>query len=128
MPDKTALKNELLKQLWGHINGCMTEKWIENEIRQTEADPNGPFADTGAALKRLLALGASRRDLSLLCRNEAYSAIFETLIDVSESNLSLDEIGGLHEWLLTSDPSDLEGRPGSAPPPPPPMPPGGYGD
>jgi hypothetical protein len=107
----------LLKTLWMGINTWMGEHWIDNGIQEFKAHPDAPFSDTGAALERLLALGASRRDLSLLCRNAAYLATFGTLIDVQESRITIEELLGLHECLLGSDPSGMEGRPGSAPPP-----------
>jgi hypothetical protein len=46
-------------------------------------DPDAPFADVGPALKRLLALGASRQDLSLVCR-------FAVYIDLSTQSITCD--------------------------------------
>ena len=111
--------DKILNTLWEGINAYMAERWIDHELRQAEAHPNAPFADTGHALKRLLALGASRRDLSFLCRHAAYSTTFQTLVDLTEYRFGTQDIGALYEMLLTSDPSGLEGRPGSAPPPKP---------
>src|SRR5687768_3330404 len=95
----------------------MGERWIDSEIRASNRNPEAPFADTGAALNRLLALGASRRDLSLLCRHAAYGATFQTLVDLTEHRLDTQDLGALYEMLLSADPSGLDGRPGSAPPP-----------
>jgi hypothetical protein len=113
--------DELLKTLWENINLYMGERWIDHEIRDSERDPVAPFADTGAALKRLLASGASRRDLSLICRHAAYSTAFQTLVDLTEHRFDTQDFGSLYEMLLSSDPSGLDGRPGSAPPPKPPI-------
>jgi len=113
--------DELLKTLWEGINLFMSERWIDHEIRHTERYPDAPFADTGAALKRLIALGASRRDLSLLCRHAAYSTTFQALVDLTERRFDTQDLGSLYEMLLSSDPSGLDGRPGSAPPPKPPI-------
>lgn len=113
--------DELLKCLWESINLYMGERWIDYEIRQSERRPDAPFADTGAALKRLLALGASRRDLSLLSRHAAYIATYQTLVDLTEHRLDTQDLGELSGLLLSSDPSGLECRPGSAPPPKPPV-------
>jgi hypothetical protein len=119
MSDADKAREELLKTLWEGINSYMAERWIDFEIRRCETSPNEPFADTGAALERLLAVGASRRDLCLLCRHAAYDSTFQTLIEADLSGLTSEELGGIHESLLGSDPSGMEGRPGSAPPPKP---------
>jgi hypothetical protein len=112
-----ATRDEWLKQCWDQtINMAMQEYWIENNIRAFENNPDEPFADVGEALKRLLAQGASRRDLSILVRQAAYEAVFDTLYMLDDPGV--DEEGGLaciHESLLSADPSGLEGRPGSAP-------------
>src|SRR4051812_41590538 len=114
--------DELLRTLWDGINSYMAERWIDFEMRHSRRDPDAPFADTGPALERLLALGASRRDLSLLCRHAAYSTAFQTLVDLTERRFDTQDLGALYEMLLSSDPSGLDARPGSAPLPKPPVP------
>jgi hypothetical protein len=80
-----ASREEFLKQLWRHnINSCMQEHWIDNAIRHSERRPDSPFADLGPALKRLLAVGAARRDLSLVARASAYESVFGTLYALSD--------------------------------------------
>ena len=101
-----------LKQLWFGINMAMEETWIDALI---EKQSDESFADLGPALKRLLALGASRRDLSLICRFAGYTSAFGALYLIDESGIDPADVRGLHQSLLTADPSGLEGRPGSAP-------------
>jgi hypothetical protein len=48
----------------------------------------------------------------LIFRAIAYEAVFATLYSMSDPGLPEDNIG-LHEDLLTSDPSGMEGAPGS---------------
>ena len=75
-----ATREEFLQQAWAEIiNNPMQEHWIENAVRESEKHPDAPFADLGPALKRLLALGAARRDLSLISRFASYEAVFQTL-------------------------------------------------
>ncbi len=97
----------------------MQEEWIDYQISQSERRPDAPFADLGPVLKRLLALGATRRELSLIARFAAYSATFETIYALDDPGIDerddIAEIGVLHESLLMADPSGMEGRPGSAP-------------
>jgi hypothetical protein len=111
-----ATREEFLKEMWhGIINPAMQEHWIDNIIRESEKDPNAPFADLGPALKRLLAAGADRRDLSLIARHAAYEAVFGTLYALSDPGVDDNNVEMMHESLLTADPSGKEGRPGSAP-------------
>jgi hypothetical protein len=78
-------------------------------------DPDSPFADIGPIVARLLALGASRRDLSLLLRFAAYEEAFSVVSLLEDPGLDEEQMDGLHENILGADPSGLEGRPGSAP-------------
>ena len=111
-----ASRDEILKQLWSDaINPCMQEHWIDNMIRESERHPDGPFSDLGPVLKRLLAMGAMPRDLSLIARHSAYEAVFGTLYALSDPGVDDNDVEMLHESLLAADPSGREGRPGSAP-------------
>jgi hypothetical protein len=108
-----ATRDQFLKQCWKNIiNSAMDGHWIDNNIREAERKPDAPFADAGPAIKRLLDLGASRRDLSLILRFGAYEAVFETLSMLDDPGIDGDD-EMLHESLLSADPSGLEGRPGS---------------
>src|SRR5690242_14811245 len=106
-----ATREKFLRQLWNDIiNVPMQEHWIDNLVRSSERNPSAPFSETGIALKRLLALGASRRDLSLLNRFASYEAIFQTLYMFEDPGIDEDDGAMLHESLLSSDPSGKEGR------------------
>ena len=111
-----ATRNEFLKMAWDEIiNSSMQEHWIDNSIRTSERQPNAPFADIGPILNRLLALGATRQELSLLSRAAAYEAVFGTLYALGDPGIDDGEVEMLHESLLSADPSGKEGGPGSAP-------------
>ncbi|MFI8368483.1 hypothetical protein [Streptomyces sp. NPDC085466] len=105
----------LLRSLWrGAIDG-----W---------ADPG--VLEQVAAARRLLDAGADRRDLELLARAVAYEAVFVTVDELdrgADANVSGVDAGwavvetgedgtptgrrlsGLHEDLLTTDPSGRDG-------------------
>jgi hypothetical protein len=117
--NQEAIDN-LLRGVWTGINGYMTERWIEYEIGKTEEFPTAPFADTGAAYRRLLDAGAARRDLALICRKAAFDTAAQLLEDIGPFCEDL----GLAGDLAGYDPSGMEGRPGSAPGPKPPVHPG----
>jgi hypothetical protein len=106
---------ELLEHLWREvINVNLRDAALDNIIASCRRDPDGPFGDTGSALERILAAGASRRDLCLVLRATAYEAVFGTLYALGDPGIDDDQVFGLHEELLTADPSGMEGRPGSA--------------
>lgn len=109
-------------------------EWLGRSVGAAEREPNGMFADAGLAIKRLLALGATREELASIARMVAYDTAFGVVyrIDACEdadyntdagypawtlSEMGRDglptgrSIGGLHEDLLTMDPSGREGRP-----------------
>lgn len=110
-----ATREELLEHLWKEvINAILRDDALDNIVKNCKRDPDGPFGDTGAAIERLLAAGASRGDLRLVLRSMAYEAVFGTLYAFSDPGLEEDDVGTLYEELLTADPSGMEGRPGSA--------------
>jgi len=110
-----ATREELLAHLWHHvINVNMDASALHAAIAVHELTPAEPFADTGAAISRLLALGAQPRDVSLLRRDAAYSAVFQTLYALGDPGVDGDDVFMLFEELLSADPSGLEGRAGSS--------------
>ena len=109
-------REELLAHLWREvININLRDASLDNIVAHCRRDPTGPFGDTGPAIERILAAGASRRDLCLVMRSTAYEAAFGTLYCLSEPGSDPeDDVGTLHEELLMAEPSGTEGRPGSA--------------
>ncbi len=97
-------QKEFLREVWGQIiNSPMLELWIDNVIATAKRHPDAPFADLGAALERMLEKGVSRRDMSLIMRFASYDAVFGLLYMLDDPGV--DDMIGLHESLLTADPS-----------------------
>jgi hypothetical protein len=117
-------QEELLQRLWSRINSHVTpyhigqalvrEDELDRIVEDSKQHPRQPFADAGAAIERILAAGARRRDVCLLLRYAAYGAVFDTLCEIEGAGMDCKEFIGLHEYLLSADPSGMEGRPGSA--------------
>jgi len=108
-------RRELLQHLWHEvINVKLREERLDEIVRSSRRDANGPFADTGPAIERIIAAGASSSDLCLVLRAAAYEAVFATLYSLGDPGVDGDDVFMLHEELLTADPSGMEGRPGSA--------------
>jgi hypothetical protein len=105
--------------------------WIDTFVTQTERDPEAPFADAGIALRRLRDLGASPIEIGRIGRAIAYEVVFGVLSHLDDGGdvelgdefpgwrlMELDgeeltgrDVGGLHEEILSMDPSGREGRP-----------------
>lgn len=109
-------REKLLTHLWNEvININLRDASLDNVIANCKRDPTGPFGDTGAAIERILAAGASRRDLCLVMRCTAYEAAFGTLYSLSDPGSDPDDDAGTpYEELLMAEPSGTCGRPGSA--------------
>ena len=110
------MREKLLAYLWTDvINLNLREASLDNIISHCRRSPTGPFGDTGPAIERMLAAGVSKRDLCLVLRATAYSAVFGTLYSLSDPGSDEDDdVSTLYEELLMADPSGMEGRPGSA--------------
>jgi hypothetical protein len=124
----------VLRHLWRReIDSWQDVSWIQDMVARAKRDPTGYFADAGDALQRLIALGATPEDLGRIARYVAYFTVFGTLnaIDTGQDP-ELDDaypgwtlmetthpdetltgrfVGGLHESLLSMDPTGREGRP-----------------
>jgi hypothetical protein len=110
-----ATREELLDHLWRQvINANLDPSSLHNAVARSQLKPMEPFSDTGFAINRLLAAGVQPKDICLIRRDAAYRAVFQTLYALDDPGVEDDDVFMLHESLLTSDPSGLEGRPGSA--------------
>src|SRR5262245_16610640 len=80
-----ARREELLTYLWKQIiNPNLRDASLDNIVSHCRRNPTRPFGDTGPAIERILAAGASRRDLCLVMRSTAYDAVFGTLYALSD--------------------------------------------
>jgi hypothetical protein len=125
----------VLRRLWEHIDSWRHESshWSMAYIDDAEQDPTGAFADAGLAMKKMIQAGITPEEIGCVARMAAYEATFGTLevIDEccdpdagedlpcwilieadSECEPTGRQIGGLHESILSLDPSGREGRPG----------------
>ena len=110
-----ATQAKFFDHLWRDvINRQLDPGGLHRIVDSSKRRPDDPFADTGPAIERLLALGASERDICLIQRHAAYEAVFQTLYALDDPGVDDGDVFMLHESLLTADPSGREGRPGSA--------------
>jgi hypothetical protein len=109
-------RDDLLAHLWKEvININLRDASLDNIVAECRRNPTGPLGDTGPAIERILAAGASRRDLCLVMRSAAYEAAFGTLYSLSDPGSDPDDdVGTLYEELLMAEPSGTGARPGSA--------------
>jgi hypothetical protein len=127
-----------LKSLWPRIIDPWRDEpdWIDHYVTTAESRPGSAFADAGLALQQLLGLGASREVIGRVARAIAYAVVFELLYHLDYGgDPSLEErfpdqfpgwalmergsdgeptgrdLGGLHESVLSMDPSGRDGSP-----------------
>jgi hypothetical protein len=121
-----------LRQAWSYVLPDGDTQWIDHRIARADERPNEPYAGVGHCLKRLLAAGADRGDISELVRAmqaEMLGSICYLLDDPGLDDADLSHIGwvlvetdadfnptdrpisGLHESVLETDPTGREMRP-----------------
>ncbi len=119
----------LLNQLWVSVIDSRRDdagRWIDDML--DVGDRPAAFSDGAAALRRILDAGARREDVALLARALAYETTFSVLYGLNgglpdpdvddlweliEDDFQLEgsSAEGLHESLLSADPSGREGMP-----------------
>lgn len=111
-----AAKKGFSERAWEEIiNGDITGNWIDGMIEAAKKWPDAPFADIGPLLEVMLKKGVTKEQLCRLARSIKYATVFDTVLLAAEEGLDAEQLDGVHEELLTSDPSGKDGRPGSWP-------------
>lgn len=126
-----------LKSAWSKVAVEGETEWIDREIAYARSHPGKPFAGLGVALANCRTKGVSADDLNEMARCLQAQMLFSIayllegppyepgpLEDVSWGLFQLDEhespignrIGGLHESVLSIDPTGREMRPRSTVP------------
>ena len=120
-----------LRQAWRQVVDENDSSWIDNVIQNSERSPEAPHAGIGHALKKLRALGAEDKDLTDFARGMQAELLFSlcyllddpgeieeeiadlswALVEVGPDGNVLHQIGGLHESVLSTDPTGREMRP-----------------
>lgn len=123
-----------LRQMWQNVIGDGDTSWIDRSMRVADWKPRDPGAGIGPALKRMLAAGVAREDITEVVRVMQWQTLSgiahqlddpgvvsfpskETprvnwmLFEVDDDGDPLHPIEGLHESVLDTDPSDREMRP-----------------
>lgn len=121
----------ILRDVWGYIADEDDLSWIDNVASQPAT--SGPMGDFGEITRRMLTAGISKKDIARFAKINGYEAAFGTLYKLEGDNGTDDEegtvywklqafdadtdqpieagIGGLHESILSADPTGREMRP-----------------
>lgn len=121
-----------LREAWQNVLPDGDTSFIGREIESAQRGPSEPYAGLGAALERCRAAGAADADLGEICRCAQAQMLFHIcclldcshplpapvedlcwgLFEVDEARGSIgQQIGGLHESVLETDPTGREMRP-----------------
>ena len=120
-----------LRQAWRQIVEEGDSSWIVNSIQRAQTHPNEAYAGVGHALKKLRARGATDDEITDVVRGMQAKLLFSfcnlledpgdiepevadvawALVQVDDEGNVLDNIGGLHESVLDTDPTGREMRP-----------------
>jgi hypothetical protein len=120
-----------LRQAWSKVIDDDDTSWIDREISETAKSPTAPFSGTGSALRKLLANGTNRKDISEVVRGMQADLLFSLcsllddpgeleeevkdiswcLVQVTEDGQVGAPIQALHESVLETDPTGREMRP-----------------
>jgi hypothetical protein len=121
-----------LRQAWREVISEDDHSWIQANINHSEKDPLAPCAGIGPALQRLLDKGVDPQDITDVVRIMQYHLLFRlcyllgdpgdlepevehiawALVQIdSDTGEIVDEISGLHESVLGTDPTGREMRP-----------------
>ncbi len=125
----------LLREAWDGVVDEQDSRWIAQEIRFSQQEPDAPLTGAGRAIASMKAKGVTDEEITDLVRAMQYSALFNFLValdnppgDVVELPLAratrwglfridpdtgapIEEVGGLYESLLETDPTRREMRP-----------------
>jgi hypothetical protein len=126
----------ILRDIWKYIADEDDLSWIDNVASQPAND--GPMGDFGEITRRMLAAGISKHDIARFAKINGYEAAFGALYILDGGTLGDDEvrdsegkevswrvqafdfetdqpidagIRGLHESILSTDPTGREMRP-----------------
>jgi len=131
-PSTQLARYMFLKQAWDSVAQEDDTKWIEDAVARSDKHPEEPYAGLGLVLRKLLAAGIARDDITELARCLQAGMLFRLtyLLDGrayqvkglehinwslvrtdEEGNPTAEQIGGLHESVLETDPTRREMRP-----------------
>jgi hypothetical protein len=123
-----------LRQTWKSFISEDDTSWMEKVMAAAERQPRGPGSAIGPALKRMLAAGITRDDITDVVRGMQWKVISKLayqinnsgdvtypkpnmpevaweLFEVDDDGKPLNPIPGLHESVLDTDPTGREMRP-----------------
>lgn len=92
-----------LRQCWAHVIGEEQVGWVDYHIEQADEHPRDPFAGMGAALKRAVAAGVTREDLSQIARGVQAELLCQLCYMLEDNGLSEPELKGVGWGLFQTD-------------------------
>ncbi len=100
-----------LRQAWSHVLPEDATSWVDYQIREAERSPNAPFSGMGAALKRAVAAGVQREDLTQIARGVQAELLFQLCYMLEDNGLTEPELQGVGWGLFETDEEGNPGKP-----------------
>lgn len=128
------IKNAFIQGLWKSIPSDSDVSWVHNLATLPASDK--PCGDLTDLVRKMISAGISKEDVARFAKITAYDAVFSMcyylddyfdakeffepgfdggwgLFETNEEDLPIAPLGGLHEMLISGDPSGREMRPPS---------------
>lgn len=131
-PSTQLARYMFLKQAWDSVAREGDTTWIDDAVARSAKHPEGPYSGLGLVLQKIISAGISRDDITELARCLQAGMLFRiaymldgrayqmtglehidwALVRTDEKgNPTAEQIGGLHESVLETDPTCREMRP-----------------
>jgi hypothetical protein len=99
-----------LRQAWSHVLHEDAASWVDYHIQEAEKNPTAPFSGMGAALKRAIAAGVEREDLTQIARGVQAELLSQVCYMLDDNGLTEPELKGVGWGLFETD---EDGNPGA---------------
>lgn len=100
-----------LRQAWSHVLPEDASGWVDHHIQEVEKNPGAPYAGMGVSLKRAIAAGVAREDLTQIARGIQVELLCQLCYMLEDNGLTEPELRGVGWGLFETDEDGNPGEP-----------------